>query len=171
MLIIKPERKDDYAQITKINDASFEQPNEGRLVANLRKNKIFIPQLSLVAQMDDDIVGHILFFPIKVVDEGREHKSIALAPVSVHPSYQKKGIGSALIKEGLARCKKEGFQSVIFLGHPDYYPRFGFKPASLWKISAPFDVPDEAFMAIELKENALKNVRGVIQYPEEFNVA
>lgn len=103
------------------------------------------------------------------MDEGREHESIALAPVSVLPKHQKKGIGSALIKEGLAQCKKEGFQSVIVLGHPEYYPRFGFKPASSWKISAPFDVPDEAFVALELAENGLRNVQGVVQYPNEFN--
>jgi len=110
------------------------------------------------------------FSPIKIADGKRKRESIALAPVSVHPKHQKKGIGSVLIKEGLARCKKGCFQSVIVLGHPEYYPRFGFKPASNWNISAPFDVPDEVFMAIELKDNALKNVRGVVQYPEEFNV-
>jgi predicted N-acetyltransferase YhbS len=119
--------------------------------------------------MDDDLVGYVLFFPIKIVDGKLEHESIALAPVSVHPKHQKKGIGSALIKEGLTRCKKEGFQSVIVLGHPEYYPRFGFRPASNWKISAPFDVPDEAFMALELTINALKNIQGIVQYPDEFN--
>ena len=170
MLIIRPERKDDYAQITLINNAAFEQYNEGRLVENLRKNKKFIPQLSLVAMLGGRLVGHILFFPIKILAGKSEHESIALAPVSVHPKHQKKGIGSALIKEGLAQCKKESFQSVIVLGHPEYYPRFDFKPASNWKISAPFDVPDEAFMALELSENALKNSRGVVRYPEEFNV-
>jgi len=132
-------------------------------------NKKFIPQLSLVATLDDKVVGHILFFPIKIESEKHEYESVALAPISVHQKHQKKGIGSALIKEGFVQCKKEGFQSVIVLGHPEYYPRFGFKPASNWKISAPFDVPDEAFMATELTENELRNVRGIVQYPDEFN--
>jgi putative acetyltransferase len=169
MLIIRPESKDDLTKITQINNTAFGQPKEGQLVKNLRKNKQFIPQLSLVAILDNELVGHILFFPIKIISKEREFDSAALAPIAVLPKHQRSGVGSALVNHGLAECRNERFQSLIVLGHPDYYPRFGFKPASRWNISAPFDVPDEAFMALELTENRLKNVQGVVHYPEEFN--
>jgi predicted N-acetyltransferase YhbS len=169
MLFIRPERKEDYPRITEINNLAFKQENEGRLVENLRKNTGFIPELSLVAQEDNEVVGHILFFPIKIIDDKLIHTSLALAPMSVHPEHQGKGIGSALVRQGLKAAKEKGFKSVIVVGHANYYPRFGFKPAASWNIKAPFDVPEDVFMAIELTENGLKNVRGTVKYPDEFN--
>ncbi len=86
----------------------------------------------------------------------------------VHPDYQRKGIGSKLVKEGLKRAREKGYRSVIVIGHPEYYPRFGFSKASKFDIKAPFDVPDNAFMALELVENALENVKGIVEYPKPF---
>ena len=169
MLIIRPERKEDYPRITEINKLAFKQENEGRLVENLRKNTEFIPELSLVAQEDNEVVGHILFFPIKIIDDKLIHTSLSLAPMSVHPSRQKKGIGSALVRQGLKAAKEKGFKSVIVVGHANYYPRFGFKPAAGWNIKAPFEVPEDVFMAIELTENGLKNIAGTVKYHDEFN--
>jgi predicted N-acetyltransferase YhbS len=169
MLIIRPERKEDYPRITEINNLAFKQENEGRLVENLRKNTDFISELSLVAEEDNEVVGHILFFPVKIIDDKLIHILLSLAPMSVHPEHQGKGIGSALVRQGLKAAKEKGFTSVIVVGHANYYPRFGFKPAAGWNIKAPFDVPKDAFMAIELTENGLKNVAGTVKYPDEFN--
>ena len=167
---IRKEEDTDYIAITEVNDHAFGQENEGQLVVNLRMHSDFVPELSLVAEVDGKVVGHILFFPIKVVDDGKEFDSLSLAPMSVLPKFQKQGIGSALVKEGLAVAENLGYESVIVLGHAEYYPRFGFRPASQWDIRAPFeDVPDEAFMAMELVDGALDNVRGVVEYPEEFS--
>jgi len=95
--------------------------------------------------------------------------SLALAPVSVAPSFQKKGIGSQLIRAALQKAKELGYHSVIVLGHKDYYPKFGFKKAALWNIKPPFVVPDEVFMAMELTEHSLENVEGVVQYSKAFS--
>ena len=89
--------------------------------------------------------------------------------MAVLPDYQRRGIGRQLVQEGLIIAKDKGFNSVIVVGHPEYYPKFGFRPASLWKIRPPFDLPDNVFMALELEEGALKNVTGIVQYPVEFN--
>ncbi len=110
-------------------------------------------------------------FPIIIRSAtGEEKETISLAPVAVRPDFQKKGIGEELIKEGLKSSDRQfGYDSVIVLGHPEYYPKFGFKKAGSWGIKDPFGAPAEAFMALELKEGALKGAGGVVEYPEEFN--
>ena len=168
-MTIRKETPNDHEQVRKILALAFGRENEGRLVERLRKSPRFVPELSLVAEIGDEIIGHILFFPIAVKSDGPQHSSLALAPVSVVPEYQGKGIGSQLITEGLKRAKELGYQSVIVPGHPEYYPKFGFKPASEWNIRAPFEVPDEAFLAIELEEDGLRGVSGTVEYPDEFN--
>lgn len=166
---VRCEIKDDYPRISEINNAAFNQPNEAILVEKLRKTPDFIPDLSLVAETEGEVVGHILFYPIKI-DSGKiKHDSLALAPMSVHPDYQNRGIGSRLVNEGLRKAKSLGCGSVIVLGHSGYYPRFGFEKASKWSINAPFDVPDDVFLALELKKNGLKNIKGTVEYPNEFN--
>jgi putative acetyltransferase len=168
LLVIRPENNDDIGAITSINNDAFGQQNEGRFVEKLRRHDRYIPELSLVALLHGKPVGHILFFPIMIIDGKYQHESLALAPISVHPACQNIGIGSALVRAGLSVCRQEGFESVIVLGHPEFYQRFSFQKASRWKISAPFAVPDEAFMALELEEHGLRNVQGVVKYPEEF---
>ena len=165
---IRSETTNDYSKITEINIRAFNQYNEARLIENLRKKKDFIADLSLVAEYNNRLVGHILFYPISIIGKGKKYSSLALAPMSVLPEYQNKRVGSKLIKKGLKIAKNLGFKSVIVLGYPEYYSRFGFEKASKWNIKPPFDVPDDAFMAIELVDNGLKNVSGIVEYPEEY---
>ena len=165
---LRHETINDYIEIKNVNDLAFGQADEGLLIEKLRLNPDFIDKLSIVAELKNKLVGHILFFPIKIQDHFKKHESLALAPMAVLPDLQNKGIGGQLITKGLEIAKELGFKSVIVLGHKDYYPRFGFLPASSWRIKAPFDVPDEVFMAIELVSDGLKDVSGVVEYPKEF---
>jgi predicted N-acetyltransferase YhbS len=165
---IRSEKPSDYEDITLLNDIAFGQTEEGILVEKLRKNPKFVKELSRVAIFDNSIVGHILFFPVLIRDNEMTHPTLALAPMSVIPEFQEMGIGASLVKDGLAIAQKHGYQSVIVLGHPTYYPKFGFRPASEWGIKSPFEAPDEAFMAIALQPEALKNISGSVEYPIEF---
>ena len=165
---IRSEKPGDYPGIKKVNDLAFGQPNEGILIEKLRENSAFIKELSLITELDGEIIGHILFFPIWIREGQNKHRSLALAPMSVLPEYQKKGIGSQLIFKGLETARKLGFKSVIVLGHSAYYPKFGFVVASKFGIKAPFDVPDEVFMGLELVPDGFKGISGIVQYPKEF---
>jgi putative acetyltransferase len=166
---IRHETTNDYLKIRNVNDLAFEQPNEGLLIDKLRLNPNFINKLSIVAEFNGRVIGHILFFPIKIRGVFKTYDSLALAPMAVLPDFQNKGIGGQLITKGLEVAKELGFKSVIVLGHKDYYPKFGFAPASRWKIKAPFDLPDGVFMAIALVPDGLKNVSGMVEYPKEFD--
>lgn len=169
-LILRPERPSDYQQIRELNFNAFGSYTEANLIERLRMHEEFIPELSIVAVEDSLVQGYILFTPVSIVDTGFIfQKCLTLAPVCVQPNKQKRGIGSALVREGLSSCGKSGFTSVIVLGHPEYYPRFGFKPASLFAIKSPFPVKDPAFMALELLPNSLQNIRGTVEYLEPFN--
>ena len=167
--IIRKEERDDYPGITEALGIAFGRENEGDLVQRLRVNPSFLHELSIVAEIDSRIIGHILFFPIRIVSGDIRFPSLALAPISVVPDYQGRGVGKQLIMHGLTRSAELGWKSVIVLGHAAYYPRFGFRPASKWNIKAPFEVPDDVFLAKELVENGLKDVRGTVEYPEEFD--
>jgi putative acetyltransferase len=167
-IVIRAETVADYSKIREINNRAFNQDTEEKLIQNLRKKKEYIAELSLVAEYKNQLVGHILFFPISIIGKNNRFPTLALAPMSVLPEFQKKGIGSELIKEGLKIAKKLGFTSVIVVGHPQYYSKFGFKKASTWNIRPPFDAPDDAFMAIELVKNALMDVSGMVEYPQEY---
>lgn len=169
-LKIRQENKNDIKDIYEINALAFGQENEAKLVDLLRNSGSFVPELSLVATIDNKIVGHILFTKIKIADEKQnEIESLALAPMAVKPEFQKNGIGGQLIRAGLDKARELNFKSVIVLGHKRYYPKFGFVPTSKWNIKSPFDVPAEAFMGIELIEDGLKNVSGTVIYPKEFD--
>jgi|SRR5690606_19955883 len=165
---IRQEQHQDSEAVYNINKQAFAQEAEAKLVDSLRNSDAFVPELSLVAELDNQIVGHILFTKIKIVNNATSYESLALAPMAVLEDYQKQGIGGALIREGLQRAKELGFTSVIVLGHENYYPKFGFQPAVKWNIKAPFEVASEVFMAIELVPNALQHISGTVQYPKEF---
>jgi predicted N-acetyltransferase YhbS len=171
-IIIRPEHPADIPAIHEVNHLAFCQAEEAVLVDNLRNSDAFIPALSLVAVLDDKIVGHILFTKIKINDApGNAHDSLALAPMAVRPEFQNQGIGGQLIRYGLKQAKALGHASVIVLGYEHYYPKFGFSPAEKWNIRAPFETPSTAFMGIELQENALKNVSGTVEYAKAFEGA
>ena len=160
---------EDYKTIFEINAQAFPTQAEASLIDLLRQRPQFVSELSLVAANDLVIVGHILFTPIAIDSPtGQSSTSLALAPMAVLPEKQRNGIGSALVENGLSMAKKMNYDSVIVLGHPEFYPHFGFRPASAWGIRAPFEVPDEAFMALELTSGALNNAMGIVTYPKEF---
>jgi len=170
-LKIREENKDDIKEIYEINTLAFGRENEAKLVDLLRDGDTFVPELSLVATIDNKIVGHILFTKIKIADDKQnEFDSLALAPMAVKPDIQKNGIGGQLIRAGLDKARELNFKSVIVLGHEHYYPKFGFVPTNRWNIKSPFDVPTNVFMGIELMEGGLKNVSGTVKYPKEFDI-
>lgn len=168
--VIRQEVPVDIKAVFQVNSLAFKQDAEALLVDALRNSAAFIPGLSLVAVLGNELVGHILFTRIKIVnDHHTEAESLALAPMAVKPGFQNQGIGAALIRSGLKKAAELGHRSVIVLGHEHYYPKFGFVPAGKWNIRAPFEVPESAFMAIELVENGLKGISGVVRYAKEFD--
>ena len=165
---IRKERKNDYNQIRKINDLAFGQENEGKMIESLRKTSDYNASLSLVAEIKEKIVGHILFYPVKIKNEEKEYIVLSLAPLAVRPENQNMGIGSKLVKKGIEIAKETDFGIILVVGHPKYYPRFGFKPASNWDIKLPIEAPDDAVLVLELKVDALKNCSGIVEFPKEY---
>jgi predicted N-acetyltransferase YhbS len=170
---VRRETEKDHEAVFELVRLAFENAEYGDhdeqyLVERLRRSQAFVPELSLVAESRGRIVGHIMLTELVIETEKGRVRSLTLAPVSVLPECQKRGIGSKLIIEGLSEAKRLGYGSVLLVGHAHYYPRFGFRRASGWGIRAPFDVPDEAFMAVELEEDALANAAGTMILPAEF---
>ena len=166
---IRAERPQDGDAIHAVNTSAFGQQNEAVLVDALRGSPAWVEGLSLVAEAGDALVGHILFSRCVIKSAAGAIASLALATLPVQPGWQRRGVGSALVRAGLAAAAAQGFGHVIVLGHPEYYPRFGFTPASRFGIHPPFDVPDEAFMALALQPGALDGVRGMVRYPPAFD--
>jgi putative acetyltransferase len=158
MLTIRPETPKNAAAIRRVNIEAFGQKEEAEIIEKLRSRGML--RISLVAAQDGEIIGHIAFSPVTVESEHSSSGAMALAPMSVLPAYQRKGIGSQLIYAGLEECRSLGHEIVVVLGHPDYYPRFGFTPAKPKGVNCEFQVPDEAWMILELKEGALAGRRG-----------
>ncbi|MGM2794358.1 GNAT family N-acetyltransferase [Bacillus cereus group sp. Bce004] len=172
MVKIRQEQQNEYRKTEEVVQQAFlheefSDKTEHELVKRIRECDAFVPELSIVA-VDEEIVGHIMLSKIKIEKDGASVDSLALAPVSVATGHQKKGIGGKLIVAALEKAKELGYGSVVVLGHPEYYPKFGFKKASEWNIKAPFEVPDEVFMAMELRENALEGVKGIVQHSSAF---
>ncbi len=167
-MIIRPEKKKDYKAIHKVNELAFGGRGEADLIDDLRKIDSFIPELSLVAIQNKEIIGHILFSPIVIKSKKRVTSALTLAPMAVIPEFQNKGIGSKLVLRGLEDCRRHGHKIVVVIGHPEYYPRFGFLPARDRGLNAPFPVPDEAFMVLELVPGALKGAQGEVIFPPPF---
>lgn len=168
-LILRPERAGEEDAVRAIHDLAFEGPGEGRLVDALRRGERYIPTLSVVALLGGAIVGHILVTRLHIETEGGEVPALALAPVAVHPEYHHQGIGSALIRHALEEARVLGHRIVTVLGHPPYYPRFGFRPSTPLGILPPFEVPEEVFMVLGLAPGALDGVRGTVRYGPEFD--
>jgi putative acetyltransferase len=167
-LLVRAESAADAPAIRELHEQAFGGPEEARLVDLLRGSPAYVPELSLVAERDGCVVGHVLFSRIAVDVDGHEVELLALAPVAVLPSFQRQGIGSRMIREGLARAAALGYRGVAVLGHPSYYPRFGFRPAREWNLKLPWDTPPEVQMAMPLHPGGLDGVHGDLIYPSAF---
>ncbi len=168
MIEIRKEDPRDREAVHQLNLAAFENGPEAALVDRLRTS--CEQYLAFVAVEDGVVVGHVLFSPATV--EGSNIVGMGLAPMAVLPSHQRKGIGSRLVCHGLEFLRKSDCSFVIVLGHPEYYPRFGFEVASKYKLRSQWEgVPDEAFMVIVFNSIALPKQGGVARYRDEFNNA
>jgi putative acetyltransferase len=162
MIRVHREREEDRARIYEIVTAAFGREGEAKLVDLLRKTTPLEHFISIVAEVDGVLEGHTLFSPISI----EQTPALALAPVAVVPGAQNKGLGTAMIRAGLDMCREAGHKIVVVVGHPEYYPRFGFTSARAKGLEAPFPVSDEAFMVLELSPQA--GVHGMVRYPPAF---
>jgi putative acetyltransferase len=163
---IRVEASADYPAIAQILVAAFGQEAEASLVERIRQSDRYIPDLALVAEREGLVVGHILFSYIDLV--GAETLPIlGLAPLAVHPEHQRQGIGSALVRAGLAKAEARGEAIAIVLGHPPFYSRFGFEPSVRYGIESPFPVPAEFFM-VKFLQPELQGCQGKVVYPSSF---
>jgi putative acetyltransferase len=168
-ILVREETPEDHQAIYEVTAAAFEQEDESKLINRIRQTDYFIPALSLVAERSGNVVGHILFSIIEI--RGRQNwRSLALAPIAVLPGFQGQGVGSMLVREGLARASRLGYESVIVVGHARYYPRFGFEKASRWGLTTAFKVADESLLALELQPGWLRGKSGRIVYPDLFGL-
>ena len=165
-MLIRDEEQKDWAAVHAVNASAFETPAEADLVDALREQAH--PVISLVAVEGGTIVGHIMFSPVSLSGHPGL-KIMGLAPMAVAPEQQRKGIGSALVRAGLDRCKQLGFGAVVVLGHPEYYPRFGFLPSTRFGIKCEYEVPEEVFMVFELLPGYLRDASGTIKYHAAFS--
>ena len=170
MTKIRFEKPEDIAFIHSVNEQAFGSVSEAKLVDTLRL--ACTDHLSLVADDNGSIIGHLIFTPVVVTDGKQKTEGMGLAPMAVLPSKQRQGIGAQLVDTGLQILKEKGCPFVIVLGHPEYYPRFGFQAASGCNIRTLWDgVPDEAFMILVMDHEAMQNVSGVATFRDEFNDA
>lgn len=165
MPIIRSEQPQDVGGIRHVNRTAFDSTVEADIVDSLRRQAQ--PFVSLVAVDADDVIGHIAFSAVTFASHPQVPIA-GLAPMAVLPSRQRVGIGSSLVRAGLDDCTRLGFVAVVVLGHAEYYPRFGFLPGSTFGLSSEFDVPDEVFMALELRPGALRQHQGVVRYHPAF---
>lgn len=164
---IRREEADDSAAVHTLNATAFESPAEANLVDALRRQAH--PVVSLVAEDGQTVVGHIMFSPVSLTGHP-DLMIMGLAPMAVMPAHQNKGIGTALLRTGLDECKSLGYGAVVVLGHPRYYPRFGFAPATRFGIGCEYDAPEDAFMVLELQPGYLSGKSGTIKYHAAFKV-
>lgn len=169
-MFIRQEEIKDYKIVYSVIKKAFScaqhtDGNEHNLVDALRSSKAFIPELSLVAEINGKIIGHIMFTKANIDN----NVVLALAPLSVLPEYQKKGVGTALIKEGHKIAKKLGYGYSIVLGSEKYYPKTGYLPANRFGIKPSFDVPEENFMVYKINKDAF-NIHGIVKYAKEFGI-
>ena len=165
MITIRSEKPADHGAVREVNQQAFGSSTEAALVDALRAAAD--PIISLVAVDNDHVVGHILFSPVTIEDDDSA-LAMGLAPMAVLPNYQRRGVGSQLVRAGLTECHRIGRRVVVVLGHPRYYPRFGFIPASRKALHCEYPVPDEVFMVLELEPGALEGRHGLVKYRPEF---
>ena len=163
---IRDEEPADVPAVRQVNDQAFGQPQEARLVDLLRANQAVM--LSLVAMVDHRVVGHILFSPVRIESGAGGLEGSGLGPMAVLPEFQRMGIGSKLVEEGVRRMRAQRCPFIVVLGHPQFYPRFGFVPASGHRVACSWEVPDEVFMLLPLDPSRLLGTSGVARYRDEF---
>jgi len=170
MVIIRPEQPQDVAAVRSVNETAFGQSAEAGIVDAIR---LACPDaVSLVALDEGRVVGHILFSPVSVSAPAGAVRGMGLAPMAVLPEYQRRGIGSLLVSEGIRILRERTCPFIIVLGHPEYYPRFGFVTASRHGLCSQWQgVPDEAFMVMILDTEAMTGVSGTAAYRDEFDRA
>ena len=170
-MIVRRETAADHEAVRHLLAEAFAGPAEARLVDMLRARGDHLPDLALVAEVEGQVVGHIFFSRVLVEDRatGTATPALALAPVAVAPAHQRTGIGGALVRAALEKAAQHPEAAVVVLGHPEYYPRFGFRPASRFGIEPPWpDIPDEAFLVLPLPAYT-EACRGVVVYPSAFD--
>jgi predicted N-acetyltransferase YhbS len=174
-ILIRQERPHDRDSVYRLVLEAFSQAEhtnyqEQELVVRLRGSDAFVPELSLVAEVEGALVGHILFTRAVIRDEATDHATLVLAPLAVAPRLQRRGIGARLVEAGHCAARNLGFQSSVLVGHPAYYPRFGYRPAESFGVVTHLDLPSGVFMACELRLGGLAEVRGMLIYPPEFDL-
>ena len=162
---IRSEGSTDSPAVRAINEAAFGSSTEADIVEALCKQPDEI--VSLVAESRGRLIGHILFSPVTLAGHSEIHL-MGLGPMSVLPAFQRQGVGSELVQQGLSQCRRKRCSAVVVLGHPEYYRRFGFVPASRFGVTSEYDVPDEVFMLLELETGALRGPGGLASYNEVF---
>lgn len=165
-VLVRPEHADDGGAIRAVNQSAFGSAEEADLVDRLRDEGAVLA--SFVAEQERQVIGHVLFSRILIETADESVLSVALAPLAVSPVHQRQGVGSALVRFGLEWLRTRGERSVLVLGHPQYYARFGFSSDRARALSTPF--PPEAFMALELTADALDGIRGTVRYPAAFAI-
>ncbi|MDR8393988.1 N-acetyltransferase [Aliifodinibius sp. S!AR15-10] len=163
---IREEEPGDIQAVRAVNKSAFPTAAEAQLVDRLRAE--LSDYISLVAVSEEQLVGHIFFTPVTISENPDHLKWAGLAPMAVAPDLQRRGIGSKLVRAGMKKAKDQGYDGVVVLGHTEYYPRFGFQPASTFGLHSTFDVPDEAFMVKELAPGALRRISGLVTYHPFF---
>ncbi|GJM45352.1 MAG: N-acetyltransferase [Gemmatimonadota bacterium] len=164
--MVRSEEPGDFAAIRQVTDRAFGQPAEGRLVDRLRGR--VHPWISLVKERQGRVLGHVLFTPVTLDRGEHQQDALALGPMSVDPDHQQQGIGTQLVRAGLDFCRERGHELVFVLGHPTYYPRFGFVPTVQFGIRWEHPAPEEVFLLAELKKGAAAGKQGVVRYHPEF---
>ena len=163
---IRPELPNDRDAVRAVNEAAFGARTEADLVEALHREEAAV--VALVAEMKGEVVGHILFSPVHLDGTGGA-RLVGLAPMAVLPRLQRHGIGTRLVREGLDRCRAAGVDGVVVLGHAEYYPRFGFRPAHRLGLRCEYDVAPELFMALELAPGSLRGASGLVRYHRVFS--
>ena len=166
MLTIRREEERDRGSVFRVNELAFGRPGEAQLVDALRAGAQ--PTISLVAEQEGRVVGHIFFSPVTIEWATETSTGIGLAPLGVLPAMQRQGIGSQLVRAGLGACRQIGQHAVVVLGHPEFYPKFGFVSASSFGLRCEYAVPDDVFMVAELTPGALAGRQGLVKYGPEF---
>ena len=162
---VRVEKENDRDAVHTLNESAFGRLSEADLVDKLRAQAQ--PVVSLVAEDEGQVVGHIMLSPVSLSGHP-DLEIMGLAPMAVAPEHQRRGVGSMLVYAGLEQCRQLGLAAVVVLGHPGYYPRFGFSPSSRFSIDCEFDVPAEVFMAMELQPGALNGKPGRVEYHAAF---